>query len=286
MGIGQSRRIDQSGGIVNTSPSPRANPAVNRWRHKDAASKFTVLVQMFGKPTSRTNTPHGAAIWKDVSGTKLFGTPTCLKNVMLIDESIAHNCPEPHSDFLYMTLPLLLTPEERDSVTRISGSIWYDGLKRQLTVRCGSVAANIATAHTVLRVLNGEITIDDVHANSLYAAALDRAKQPDQVGEMHAHLCEMVAVRGPVEMTGYYSGAFNSECGPPSAVLPPVNIHNGNPVMQSSVADPTQAEPVNLTDMGIDAASLDQAVDSGAAGADIERLQSFSNSTPYDYKFY
>jgi len=223
---------------------------VGRWIHNDAAAKFGDLHRMFGKPTSRANAPHGAAVWKDITGTELFGSPTCFKDVMLVDESVQHNCPMPHKDFLYMSVLLDLTPEERDQATRVSGSIWYDGLKKELTVRCGSVAANVATLFTVMQVLSGQITLEEVRDQGLYAQAITNAMDPDQAAQMHTGACAMVAARGDVALTGYYSGAFNAECGPPGAALAAntnangvttVNAVNGNQVNANANANRVNA---------------------------------------------
>lgn len=233
MGGAASKKKINSG--TDTSNRRPRWPAVGRWNNNDAASKFVDLYRMFGKPNSLANAPHGAAVWLNVTGKRLFGSPTCFKDVMLIDESIQHNCPTPHKDFLYMTTLLDLTPEERDQVTRISGSVWYDGLKKELTVRCGSVAANVATMYIVMQMLSRSVSLETVQNQNLYAQALADAMDPAKAAQMHTDICKAIAARGPVTLTGFYPGAFTADCAPPTPPsLPDVTTANATIVANSN----------------------------------------------------
>lgn len=295
-GAASKKRVTNTGNsnTGNSGKGPRW-PAVGRWINNDAASKFGDLYRMFGKPTSLANAPHGAAVWLNVTGKRLFGGPTCFKDVMLIDESIQHNCPTPHKDFLYMTTLLNLTPEERDHVTRISGSVWYDGLKKELTVRCGSVAANVATMYIVMQILSGQVSLETVQNQNLYAQALTDAMDPAKAAQMHTDICTAIAARGPVTLTGFYPGAFTADCAPPGPpTLPDVITTNAaivaNGIRANGNRKPNNANSANSATGLPDATVLPGDPDvPDAAGAQMERFLGYltdGRGGEFDGKFY
>ena len=48
-----------------------------------------------------------------------------------------------------------MPPDKLKEVLNVSGSVSYDGLKKLLSARCGSLEANMSTLKTVFDVLNG-----------------------------------------------------------------------------------------------------------------------------------
>ena len=83
---------------------------------------------------------------------------------VLKDESIAHAVPTPHHDFLYTTITLGTKnnlagalANKKTEVQAISESVMIDLLKKEVTARCGSTAANYATLKTVIEVLTNSV---------------------------------------------------------------------------------------------------------------------------------
>jgi hypothetical protein len=64
---------------------------------------------------------------------------------MVVDESVPHDTPVPHCDYTYITIKYHIDPKKLMDVLAISDSIMYDKLKEELTVRCSTLEANIAT---------------------------------------------------------------------------------------------------------------------------------------------
>ena len=96
---------------------------------------------------------------------------------VLKDESIDHPVPNPHHDFLYTTVTLVKLAGALDTnkteVQSISDSVMLDLLKKEVTARCSSTAANYATLKTVIDVLTNVITQPNI-ANQ-YSQNIDNA---------------------------------------------------------------------------------------------------------------
>jgi hypothetical protein len=114
---------------------------------------------MFGKPTFVANVRHGYALWK---------TKGLFSEHLLIDEDVKHCVPRPHHDYFYSSVKFFLPKDKVCDVLKISGSINYDGLKKELTARCGALGANYATLYLGMLVGSGKMTISQVKKNDMY----------------------------------------------------------------------------------------------------------------------
>lgn len=120
------------------------------WKHKDALKYASKLRRKFGKPvTSGTK----IMIWENIAG---------FDRVEVRDELIDHSFPKPHKDFVYSYLSL--TDEEitkmQDLISafsKVTGSIFFDGLKKEMGARCGMLLKNADTFTFIMGVLKGEI---------------------------------------------------------------------------------------------------------------------------------
>ena len=115
------------------------------WRRKDAATYAKVLVSHFGKP--KIIGPDMLA-WDDKAG---------FTKVWVIDESVAHDFPVPHKDFVYSTRTIKVPPALVGKLAAVTGSIMVDGLKREVTARCGMLIKNAVTLGFVEDVVRGKI---------------------------------------------------------------------------------------------------------------------------------
>jgi len=120
------------------------------WKHKESFEYANKLKEKFGKPvTEGTN----IMIWENIAG---------FDRVEVRDESIDHDFPKPHKDFVYSYLSL--TDEEVkkmqdliDDLSKVTGSIFFDGLKKEMGARCGMLIKNADTLTYIMSVLAGEI---------------------------------------------------------------------------------------------------------------------------------
>ena len=66
-----------------------------------------------------------------------------------------------------------------ETLGHASGSIIYDGLKMEVTARCGSLYANAATLGFVKDLVDGVIKVNKEQAKKEYAARIKSKPLPD-----------------------------------------------------------------------------------------------------------
>ncbi len=120
------------------------------WKHKGAFEYASKLRRKFGKPITSGTT---IMIWENIAG---------FDRVEVRDELIDHDFPKPHKDFVYSYLSL--TDEEvtkmQDLISafsKVTGSIFFDGLKKEMGARCGMLLKNADTFTYIMSVLAGDI---------------------------------------------------------------------------------------------------------------------------------
>lgn len=141
------------------------NKHVSLWRHKRPKKYYDECIKMFGEPTFVSNVPHGYALWRRPS-------QDIFVEHLLIDENVKHDIPKPHYDYFYSRIRCVVPKHKVCDVLKISGSIMYDGLKKELTARCGGIGANCSTLLLGLLVAMDCVSIDDVERHSLYPAMI------------------------------------------------------------------------------------------------------------------
>jgi surface protein len=132
---------------------------VSKWYHKRPKSYYPKCIEMFGEPTSISNTKHGFAFWK---------TRGLFDEHILRDEDVKHCVPRNHHDYFYSSIKFFIPEDKVFDVLKISGSINYDGLKNLITARCGGIGANYATLYLGMMVAMGNMTIKEVQSGDLY----------------------------------------------------------------------------------------------------------------------
>ncbi len=121
--------------------------SVDSWKHDDAKSYAKELIEKYGMPDASTD---DMVLWED-------GKISEFKKVYVLDESIPHESPKPHHDFVYSTMEIDIPEDKLESIAKASESIIVDQLKNEVTARCGDIIANAITLGFVQKIVNGEI---------------------------------------------------------------------------------------------------------------------------------
>jgi hypothetical protein len=123
-------------------------------------------------PACYVNTrPGGTAIWKK------FKPCIPFVRVMIIDENLPHHLPTPHCDYIYVTIKYMIDSKKITQVLAISDSIMYDQLKRELTVRCGTLEDAVATAILVNDANKGLIDESVLSDGTEYKRVISNARK-------------------------------------------------------------------------------------------------------------
>lgn len=139
-----------------------------QWEHSAPRKKAQELQAVLGTPSHIDAKKGGFLRWR---GQKPF-----LKHE-LHDELVPHCVPSQHYDYFSSVIRCYVPPELFKDVHRISGSIAYDGLKKELRARCAGLRANIATLYLAMALINEEMTIQQIKQRGLYAKYI-RGKVP------------------------------------------------------------------------------------------------------------
>ena len=108
--------------------------SVDSWEHEDAKAYAKELIEKYGAPKVMTD---NMVLWK--------GGISKFKKVYVLDESIPHDSPKPHHDYVYSTMEIDIPQELMEAVAKASESIIVDQLKNEVTARCGDIIANAIT---------------------------------------------------------------------------------------------------------------------------------------------
>ena len=102
-----------------------------RWRTRVIAQTASHLRKRLGPPDDET---RDSWYWYLPAAT-----------IVLRNEYIAHTFPRAHHDFVYTTAKTKLTAKQAARLPLVTGSIIVDGLKHEVTARCGDLTANAVT---------------------------------------------------------------------------------------------------------------------------------------------
>lgn len=117
----------------------------SQWTHDPPAEYTRKLAEHYGEP--RVLSENGYAEWINVAG---------FSKVYVRDEYVQHTFPQEHYDFVYSTRKLSVPPRLYSDFAEVTGSIIIDGLKNEVTARCGDIVANAITLGFVEDVLAGK----------------------------------------------------------------------------------------------------------------------------------
>lgn len=137
---------------LNSDKSYKEND-VNNFSHNLPRRRFKDLVDEFGDPYFIVNKEGGMVLWRK---------PEFFQEIILRDESIEHTQPKSHCDYLYTTVKVYIHDYLIETIEKISDSISYDRLKKELTARCHFMGANVATLQLVMEVVSNPTLVDNL----------------------------------------------------------------------------------------------------------------------------
>jgi hypothetical protein len=140
---------------------------VQNWSNKDAQDYASQLIEKYGEPKVKGDK---MLLWEDVDLIDEENYQYKIKKVdkiYILDESIDHSFPADHIDYCYSTLKIpqiqakngksTIKPELVGKFAGVTGSIIVDGLKGEVTARCGDLVANDVTLNFVLDAINNKV---------------------------------------------------------------------------------------------------------------------------------
>ena len=140
--------------------------ALKGFKHRDAAKYGERMLKVLGEPES---VGTGMLYWKEFNS---MLKPT------LLDESITHNFPTSHKDYVYSSWKIKV-PEHLYSVfAHVTGSVIIDGLRELVTARCGGLLANAITLQFVKDVVEGDAPQSPEQAKEEYSKRIKAWKSP------------------------------------------------------------------------------------------------------------
>jgi len=145
----------------------KIHPLVSNWKHEKAQSYASVLIDKYGEPKVKGKR---MLLWEDLNLIDEENYQYKVKKVdkvYIIDEHIEHSFPADHIDYVYTTIKIpqiqakngksTIKPELVGKFAGVTGSIIVDGLKGEVTARCGDLVANDVTLNFVLDAINGKV---------------------------------------------------------------------------------------------------------------------------------
>jgi len=151
---------------------------VQNWLNKKAQDYASQLIDNYGEPKVKGDK---MLLWEDVTlidEEKYQYKVKKVDKMYIIDESIPHSFPADHIDYCYSTLKIpqiqakdgasTIEPELVGKFAGVTGSIIVDGLKGEVTARCGDLVANDVTLNFVLDSIKGSVeTTKDEYAKRI-----------------------------------------------------------------------------------------------------------------------
>ena len=158
--------------IVEQEEKQKIHKLVSNWKNKKAQKYASVLLDKYGDDGEKYDTIFGDSMimWKNVKlidEEKYQYKVKKVDKLYIIDEAIAHSFPAEHIDYCYSVVKIpqiqakdgksTIDPELVGKFAGVTGSIIVDGLKGEVTARCGDTVANDVTLQFVLDSINGKV---------------------------------------------------------------------------------------------------------------------------------
>lgn len=83
------------------------------------------------------------------------------KRTELARDTVVHNWPAPHGDFLTQTIDYRVPLGKFDDLARFDGSILVDRTRGEVSARCDSEAANVTSLNMVHEIVSGKRSVED-----------------------------------------------------------------------------------------------------------------------------
>ena len=169
----------------NLAEEMTSEDSLSNWKNEDSKRYAEKLIKEYGQPDEVTET---MLKWNSLGS---FGKGE--RETYIIDESIPHAFPKPHRDYVYTVMNIKVPSDMLDTLGHVTGSIIYDGLKEEVTARCGSLYANAATLGFVRDMVEGKVTTDKDGAKKEYADRITKDPLPktydNKMNEDVSYMC-------------------------------------------------------------------------------------------------
>jgi len=144
-----------------------------RWENYLPKSTYKELLSELGPPTFLETGIGGYAIWVKPKG-------TIFEKIEIKDESIYHEKPKPHCDYLYATVKFPISRNLWSQIQYLTDSISYDNLKQEITARCHFMGANLATLYLAIQIAQGHKTLHEIQSSNSYALTINDAMKSEK----------------------------------------------------------------------------------------------------------
>ena len=196
------------------------------WEYKQPMKVYENIVERFGLPDSLAPQRGGIAIWNSVTGQydPLYKSITVFDRHELRDELVAHACPAQHNDFLYSYIKIPIKPEQLEDVLKLSGSVNYDGLKKEIFARCANTCANVMTLFLATEIICSHISpgkhmnIQQIHKGNEYGKHINKTGDTKFMAETIEKLRSNISkIRSSQSLPLFHwPGAFGDNCSNPN----------------------------------------------------------------------
>ncbi len=88
------------------------------------------------------------------------------KRTELTADSVVHNWPAPHTDFLTQVIDYRVPPDMTHLITQFDGSIIVDRTRGEVSARCDSEASNVLGMNMVHEIVTGKRSVEDARETS------------------------------------------------------------------------------------------------------------------------
>ncbi len=89
------------------------------------------------------------------------------KRTMVDRDTVTHNWPTVHSDFLTQVIDYRVPPEMFDDIATFDGSIVVDRTRGEVSARCDSEAANVLGMNMVHEIVTGKRSVEEARETSV-----------------------------------------------------------------------------------------------------------------------
>lgn len=208
-----------------------SNP-INKWNH-DLVKSLNKLIKEVGRqPDYIVNQPNGLVCYNNP-------TSWIIEHV-LRDEYVKHCVPKNHIDYLYTTVKIYVPPNKVPDVQSISGSVLLDLLKNTVSARCASTGANYATLRTVIDVIMGNHTREEI--SQMYKTNLSNIWDDF---DSNKEKIRKYVITHPVKELQYHPFAFPEGCNKESIKASSKMTSSPAPTKQKIIENLSKSKDVN-----------------------------------------
>jgi hypothetical protein len=150
----QARGVHETdNGARSVIPPAEAQQIIDAWPdpQKNVARQ---ILRYYGPPNEATPSRlfwHGNRPWKKTE---------------ITSNSVVHNWPAPHTDFLTQTIDYRVPVEMISAIAQWDGSVVVDRTRGEVSARCDSEAANILAMNMVHEIVTGKRTVEQARETS------------------------------------------------------------------------------------------------------------------------